>query len=154
MKIVVAGTDRTAEIGARLQATAGHIAIAPRKPAQIEHAISSLRLADTTSESHYHQEFLRLLRYRDNVDTLPFVIPRKPGLIGGLIAKGKARLWSLLRYQHDRITFRQNLINNLYTSALELEYERRQREIAQLSQRLTELEARLSNPSAAERGAP
>ena len=88
-------------------------------------------------------ELLRLLRYRDNVDTLPFEIPRKRGWVGALTAQLKRALWKVLRYQHDRVTSRQNLINHLYTNALECEHRQRAQEIRELQRRLAALEQKL-----------
>ena len=135
MKLVIAGQDCSADLGATLT-TAARARPIGTKPAQIPETLSALRLHDVTNESDYLAELLRLLRYRDNVDTLPFDIPRKPGLAGSLAARFKARLWKLLRYQHDRVTFRQNLINNLYSSTLEFQ----QREIHKLRQQVAALE--------------
>ncbi len=55
----------------------------------------------------------------------------------------KRCLWKLLRYQHDRIVFRQNLINGLFTQALESELLLRRRETAELRARLAALEKQI-----------
>ena len=83
---------------------------------------------------------IRLLRYRDGVDTLPFHIPGRPGLCGRLIVQVKKGLWKILRYQHDRIAFRQNLINTMLASALEFEIAQRRKETDDLMRRVAELE--------------
>ena len=139
MKLIVAGQDRTADLGAAVRADAARRPMGP-KPGTLPESISALRLRQSASEADYLAELLRLLRYRDNVDTLPLDIPRRPGLAGALAAKIKAVLWKVLRYQHNRITGRQNMINNLYTSALEFEHRARQREIQELRRRLEALE--------------
>lgn len=142
MKLAVNGQDRSADLGAQLAAAARQRP-ADQKPYVIAEAISALRLQTATTEADYTAELLRLLRYRDNVDTLPFEIPRKPGWCGALTAKFKTLLWKLLRYQHDRITGRQNLINHLFSSALECEHRQRAQEIRDLQRRLAELEQKL-----------
>ena len=146
MKIMISGQDRTQDIGSRLQSAARERERGPWRPAVVTSALSSLRLSEASTEAQYHQLFLYLLRYRDNVDTLPFAIPHKPGLAGALTAKVKATLWKIFRYQHDRITFRQNLINHLYTSALEFQHHSQQREIQELRQRIAALESKSGQP--------
>jgi len=137
MKLIVAGQDRTAELGAALRAVAV-ARPAGLKPAVLPESISALRLRDAANEAEYLDELVRLLRYRDNVDTLPFDIPRSPGPLGAVLVRCKAALWNLLRYQHDRITFRQNLVSHLHSSALEFQ----QREIQELRRRLAALKSK------------
>jgi hypothetical protein len=142
MKLVINGQDRSADLGAELAAAAQQRP-AGQKPYAMAEAISALRLQAVASEAAYGAELLRLLRYRDNVDTLPFEIPRKRGWLGAATARIKRVLWKVLRYQHDRITNRQNLINHLYSSALECEHRQRAQEIRELQRRLAALEEKL-----------
>lgn len=142
MKIMIAGQDRTRDVGESLRRQAGAMQGAPacRKPACFPEEISALALARAKSDAEYMEELIRLILYRDAVDTFDFTIPRKPGLAGRLKTGLKAFLWKLLRYQHDRIAFRQNLINGLYSSALEFEVALRRKEAADLKRRVSELE--------------
>jgi hypothetical protein len=142
MKLIINGHDRTDDLGATLVAAARQRPAGP-KPAQLSEAISALHLRSATSEAAYLADLLRLLRYRDNVDTFDFDIPRKRGWRSALMTRFKSVLWTLLRYQHDRITGRQNLINHLYTSALECEQRQRAQEISELRRRLAEVEQKL-----------
>ena len=144
MNILINNQDRTAELEPRIrQGMQRHTAAKP--PAEVPPEISALALRDARDEGEYQDTLLRLLRYRDNVDTLPFEIPHRGGWRGRMTAAIKRKLWTLLRYQHDRITFRQNLINSLYTSALEYERARREAEIARLEARIEELEKQLKS---------
>ena len=147
MKLNVAGQDRTQDLGQamRQQAAAMERRDARGKPAQLPADISALALARAKSDADYMDHLIRLIRYRDAVDTLDFEIPRKPGLAGLCLKRLKAFLWNLLRYQHDRITFRQNLINTQLTSALEFEVSQRQKETADLKRRVAELEKKGDN---------
>lgn len=142
MKIVVAGQDRTRELEPELRRTVEAMArLAPRRqPARVPAEISALALMRAASDAEYLNQLIRLIRCRDAVDTLDFYIPRRPGLTGLCLARLKAFLWKLLRYQHDRIAFRQNLINTLLSSALEFESVARQKEMADLRRRVAELE--------------
>ena len=142
MKLIVAGQDRTQALG---QALRQQVEIMARgdtshQPARIPAAISALTLLNAKSDAEYLDELIRLIRYRDGVDTLPFHIPVRPGLSGRLMGRIKQALWKLFRYQHDRIAFRQNLINNLLSSVLEFEATARQQEVADLKRRVAELE--------------
>jgi len=152
MKLIVAGQDRTQDLGQVLRRQAEIItrAEAGRKPAGITPEISALALAQAKSDAGYLDQLVRLLRYRDAVDTLDFDIPRKPGVAGLFMARIKAFLWKLLRYQHDRIVFRQNMINGLHTSALEYEIALRQQAVADLDQRLKRLESQLAPGTASQ----
>lgn len=141
MKILINNSDRTAEMETRIR-NGSHAHAGRRGPDEIAQDISALRLADAASETEYQQTLLRLIRYRDNVDTLPFDIPHRGGIRGRVMVAVKQALWKLLRYQHDRMTFRQNLINTLYTSAIEYEQDRREQEIKRLEARIAELEKR------------
>ena len=120
MIILVAGKDQTSEIKQRISAAIlrGAPGAAPKFP---DPAISALALREAESESDYLARLLTLIRYRDAVDTFAFEIPRKPGFMQRMLAQVRSFLWRALRYQHDRIAFRQNLINGLFTSALEFE---------------------------------
>lgn len=144
MKILVANKDRTDDLGADIRQSAQvRMRGGERQvPAQISADISALSLARPKSETDYLNNLIRLIRYRDAVDTHDFAIPRNPGLIGMLLIRLKSFLWKLLRYQHNRIAFRQNLINGLCTSAVEFEITCRQKAVADLDQRLQRLESR------------
>lgn len=142
MKLSIAGRDRTQDLGPALRRQAEIMARGDdrHQPARIAADISALALARAKSDAEYMDHLIRLIRYRDAVDTPDFDIPRKPGLAGLIMARFKAFLWKLLRYQHDRIAFRQNLINTQLTSALEFEFTQRQKEMADLKRRVAELE--------------
>lgn len=112
----------------------------PRRPDHVSAEIGALALAGMGSDADYHAHFIRLLRYRDAVDTLDFAIPYRPGPTGGIMRRLKQILWKLLRYQHDRILFRQNLVNGLFTAALENEMTLRKREMDELRARIEALE--------------
>lgn len=150
MKILVAGQDRTPDLGAEIQKCAA--ALKKRKgraaPPEISPEIGALVLHKATSDADYLEQLIRLLRYRDAFDTHDFDIPRKPGLLGAVMARLKSVLWRLLRYQHDRIAFRQNLINSLFTNAIEFEALERKRGDHELRERLAKAEAALSKLAA------
>jgi hypothetical protein len=103
--------------------------------------ISALSLREAESEEAWLNELIRLLRYRDGVDTLPFHIPRRAGPVGWAMARLKKILWQFLRYQHDRIAFRQNLINTLLLSALEFEDAQRRKDADEWRKRVAALES-------------
>ena len=142
MKIIIAGKDRTSDLGSEIQQSAETLKKG-KGPIFISPEISAADLLNTGSEHEYLQELIRLLRYRDAVDTLDFDIPKKPGLFGLIAAKLKTFLWKLLRYQHDRIVFRHNLINGIFTSTLEFESALREKETVELKRRIEALEAAL-----------
>ena len=140
MKLLVAGRDRTADLGpditaaaARLKASGSIAALSPEHSAQV--------LKDSADGDDFLRRFVGLLRLRHGVRTADYYIPRGPGLRGRLALALKTVLWKLLRYQHDRTAFQQNLINELAIDALEFQQERLDRELAELRQRVAGLEA-------------
>lgn len=142
MKITIAGRDRTDDLGPVLRTQAEAMARGDTicQPAKLPDEISALALSRTTSAEDYLSELTRLLRYREGVDALSFHIPVRPGRCGRLLGRVKQGLWKLLRYQHERMAFRQNLINAQLTSALEFEIVQRRQETDDLKRRLAELE--------------
>jgi hypothetical protein len=145
MSIIVAGQP-SALLEEQVTRDAANMRRSARQPATVSPEIGATALCHSTTEAGYHENFLRLLRYRDAVDTLDFDIPCRPGRIGRYIQLMKRYLWKLLRYQHDRITFRQNMINGLFTQALENELLLRRRETEELRARVAALEARSGKP--------
>lgn len=139
MNITINNQDRTTELKARIeQGMQSHSDRPP--PVQVPAELNALALRDARTQSEYQETLTRLIRYRDNVDTMPFDIPNRGGWIGKIAVLFKKVWWKLLRYQHDRITFRQNLINSLYASALEYERDQRRSEVAALETRIKKLE--------------
>lgn len=143
MKIIVADQDRTNDLGPDILSRALELKKRSGRdaPPRISSEIGALALKKARSDADYLAHFIRLLRYRDACDTCDFYIPRRPGFPGSLMAGIKKTLWKLMRYQHDRIVFRQNLINGLFTNAIEFEIAERRRTHAELSRRLDKLEA-------------
>ena len=142
MKLRIAGQDRSQDMGPALRQQAAMMARGDdrHQPARIPADISALTLTRAKSDAEYMDHLMRLLCYRDAVDTVDFHIPMHPGLVGQCMARFKAFLWKLLRYQHDRAAFRQNLINTQLTSALEFEFAERKKTTDDLKRRVAELE--------------
>ncbi len=139
MKVTVSGQDRSGDVGqaavaagARLRAAGGIGELSP------EH--SALRLGEAQDGDDYVRRFIELLRLRHGVRTADYYVPRGPGLRGKLAVALKTVLWKLLRYQHDRVTIQQNLINELEINALEFQRDRLNRELADLKRRVADLE--------------
>lgn len=135
MRIIVAGKDRSAELGPALAEEADRRSQDPRC-LFLDWSVNALSLADARDEGDYLHRLTRLVRAKNHVDTRIFDIPRRPGRLGSALAGFKRLLWKVLRYQHDRVTFRQNLINSNLTALLEFQ----QGEIKRLAARLAELE--------------
>lgn len=139
MKISIAGKDCSADLGpalaaeaARLKASGGIGALSPGH--------SALTLRESADGDDYVHRFVGLLRLRHGVRTADYYIPRGPGLRGWLAVAVRTFLWKLLRYQHDRMSFQQNLINELAIDALEFQQGHADREWADLRRRIERLE--------------
>ena len=86
---------------------------------------------------------VEFVRSRSSLHTDDFYIPRRPGAAGHLLAWARQKLWRLLRYQHDRMAFQQNLVNSQVTLALEFMRSEYRRQSAELSARLEQVEQAL-----------
>ena len=137
MKIIISGRDRTDEFAGPLRADAQARLNDPELP-PIPQDISALGLAAATSEQDFDERYLRLIRIRAHIDTRKYDIPHRPGFIGSIQHAVRKFLWKLLRFQLDRIAFRQNLVNSQLVHALEFERAR----VRKLEQRVAELERR------------
>jgi hypothetical protein len=97
-------------------------------------SISALRLRDARDEREYVDILTELVRLRHHIDTLDFRPPRRPGLLGAIMGRLRMLLWRLLRYQHDRMAFRQNQVNSCLMALIEfqgLELQRLRRHVQQ-----------------------
>ena len=136
---MINGKDRTAALESHIRHSL-RSRDTSRVPDTIAWEISALSLGEVDSESDYEDRLIQLIPYRDHVHTLPFDIPHRGGLLGRCTAVMKRFLWKLLRYQHDQMAFRQNLINSMHTSATEFERSQLRTEIGRLEERIEKLE--------------
>ena len=142
MYLGIAGQDRSSAIGADLthRAARHQGALSPWAPED-----SALSLRDSLNPDDYLARYVKLLQLRHALSTEPFPIPGKSGAAGTLLRRVKGFLWKLLRYQHDRMAFQQNAINELAISALDFQRTTSQQAIASLEQRIKILEAKLAS---------
>ena len=139
MNLTVAGKDRSGDLGrdvaaeaARLRASGTVGALSP------EH--SALALKAAADRADYLRRYLDLLRLRHGLRTADYYIPRGPGWRGRIAVALKTVLWKLLRYQHDRLAFQQNAVNELAIDALEFQRDETERDLADLKRRVADLE--------------
>jgi len=137
MRIVVAGQDKTLEIGGELtrRATRHQGALSPWSTED-----SALSLKASNDMADYLERYGKLMRLRFALCTNPFPIPGKPGIAGCLTKKLKTFLWKLFRYQHDRMAHQQNAINELVISAQDFQNSAMRERLVALEQRIQELE--------------
>ena len=137
MRIVVAGIDKTQELGSELTRRAARHqgALSPWSARD-----SALSLKAACNMTDYLDQYSRLMQLRYALCTDPFPIPGKPGTKGALMKKFKAFLWKLFRYQHDRMAHQQNAINELVISAQAFQNTAFKQRIAALEQRIQTLE--------------
>jgi hypothetical protein len=101
--------------------------------------LSALSLRDAASEREFLDRFIDLTRRKHHADTFRIDVPRRPGMGGAALARVRQFLWKLLRYQHDRMAFQQNLINSQFAAAIEFQKD----EARRVEGRVAELEKRL-----------
>jgi hypothetical protein len=104
--------------------------------------LRSTSLGEMESEAAYLDRALDLLRRKSHVDTRDYPIPHRPGWVGNIQGQVRTFLWKLMRYQHDRMAFRHNLIHSQTVSMLEFERDSVKRELADLKERVATLEQR------------
>jgi hypothetical protein len=137
MRIVVAGKDRTNEIGCELtRRAARHQGVLSPWSADD----SALSLQASRDLTDYLDRYNKLLRLRFALCTAPFPVPGKSGVSGTLMKRLKAILWKLFRYQHDRMAFQQNALNELIINAQDFQNTSLKQRLAELEHRIKELE--------------
>ena len=139
MKVVVAGKDRTQDLGREATVAADTLSQKGVVPF-LSPQHSALSLKSARNEREYLELFTNLTRMRHGVRTGDFYIAAQPGWKGRIMTWLKTALWRRLRYQHDRIAFQQNLINELNTQTLERQNAVLTQEIEQLRRRVEQLE--------------
>lgn len=138
--IKVAGQDRAAQFSADFHQRLRDM-VATGRFLQRPQDVSALQLRAAQGEGDYTHRLIALLHHRNHVDLTLYDIPTRPGLKGALFRRVKTVLWKLLRYQHDRVCFRQNLINSHLSAAIEFEHQVMADEISRLQARVSELES-------------
>ena len=140
--ILIAGRDRTADLLPALRDEAVRHAADPMHH-ELPRELQACSLRDCRTEREFEARYFALLRRKHHAAPLDFTIQRRPGLRGAVMARLKRALWKLLVYQHDRMSFLQNMINTSLVSALDFDRQELRREVARLEGRLAELERRL-----------
>ena len=148
LRISVAGRDRTADLGPALQAEAAAHEADPLYY-QLPPELQAASLRGCRNESEFEARYFALLRRKHHTATNDYVIPRKPGPAGALIGRLRRVLWKVLVYQHDRMSFLQNMINTSLVSALDFDRQELRREVGRLEARIAALERKLEEPGRA-----
>lgn len=118
MNIRIAGQDCTEALKPQMDAETARMA-ALGECVFLPLSISALRLREQKTEEQYLDALTDLVRRRNHIDTRGFLIPRRPGLVGALMQRVRKLLWQLLRYQHERMAYRQNLVNSHLIAVIE-----------------------------------
>jgi hypothetical protein len=139
VKIIVAGKDETAVLGSQIKQLALQRKVL-HKPKWISPDISAVSLEKAKTEKEYLDKLVRLAFYRDGVGINRINFSRRKGCFGFLVYKFRRILWRVLRYQYDAIFYRQNAVNNVFTSLHEFEVNEFQKEIQSLKERIIKLE--------------
>ena len=133
-QILIDGHDRTAEFAKSMAAAVQ--AMEQRKDSVfLPPHLSALRLREARSGAELGSLYADILRYRCHVDPSAFFLPPPRTLRQRAMNLLRRLLWKVLRYQHERMFFRQNLINSHLTGLLDLQA----RELQALRGELAEL---------------
>jgi len=118
MKLIVAGRDRAADLGARLAAEGRALEADGRGASRYGPADSALTLRDARDEGAYLRELIRLVRLRSSVALSSAPWPARPGFFGRAAASLRGVLWRILRYQHERTAAELNGVLRMHADAL------------------------------------
>lgn len=140
MKITVGGENRTDIVGGMVEKGVERIRRHPDAPDFVDEYYSALSLRDAEDTQDYLRRLVDLIRRRSEVSTIPARVPHGQGLVTTIKAGIRWFMWRVLRYQHDRMAFQQNVINTQMTSALEFLMEEQSKELAELRRRLDAIE--------------
>ena len=146
MKLIVAGKDRSADLGDDLAREAAALAqsntILP-----CGHDDSVLHLRDGASMAEYLQVYTPLMRINGGLRIALTTPPRPPrrGLVPRLRRWLRPLLLRVLRHEHAYIVHQQSTFNELLATALEFEVAESQRRCAEIETRLAALEARYAD---------
>jgi hypothetical protein len=138
MKLLVANTDVSGSLGADIAAAAKQRAQHSSPHFHVSE-VSALSLRNCSSEDEYFSRFIKLMRMRHGASTDDFEIQRAPGFMGAIKQRIRRFLWKLLAYQHDRMIFQQNLINEMIIHAIEFEVAERNKQLEKLTAELAEI---------------
>ncbi|MEI6971337.1 MAG: hypothetical protein WCL44_07430 [bacterium] len=139
MRLIVANTDRSADLGQQVSAAAKTMVASVPKD-ELPGVTGVLSLRSVKTEAEYMDKLTTLLVERSGVAAVDFHVPRKQGVMGAVSAAVKTFLWKVLRYQHDRMAFQQNCVNFQLTASVEFLRAEYERKIKALEQRVAELE--------------
>ena len=139
LEITVAGRDRSRDLTPGLQAAAEK-AVADPWHRQLPPELLATTLRGCRDEPEFLDRLIGLMRRKSHTDTMRFDIPRRPGFAGSVWATIRRKLWKLLRYQHDRVIFRQNMVNTQFMNAIEFERDLLRAEVGRLERRIEQLE--------------
>ncbi len=129
--IRIAGIDRTREWRDRYRTNVEDRRVRGRDRI-LPPVLNARSLREQENESAYLRELVRLIHFKRHVGTHAYRIPHRPGMVGKVMLAAREVLWKILRYQHDRMASRQNVINSHVIDLLSYEHEERVREIEQL----------------------
>ena len=134
MKIIIANKDRSTELGPGLKAGAD-ARMADPQFVPLPWLLNALSLHDAKNESEFLERWAELARRKGNVD-LRLNLPVPLGLIDRMKRLVRGFVWRVLRYQHERVAFRQNLVNSQVAATLEFQHD----EILRMRSRVEVLE--------------
>lgn len=135
VKILVAGRDRSGDLGEELRRAAEARAAGGPVPRFQDPAYSALTLRAAADERDYLERFQGLLAIHHVVNPT-FPVPRRPGLAGVLAARVRDWIWRQVHYRIARIVTQQNGINEQLVFELALQNQALRRELAALRERV------------------
>jgi len=135
------------EINRRSSALLSDPSLQPRPGSLDENLLGCIKDAEMGD-----RKFVEMLRHKSQIDTQAFTMPRKPGMVGDIMAVVRGFLWKILRYQHDRMSSRQNRVNGWIISLVESRTNALESEMIRLREKVAVLESQRSSTSSEHAG--
>lgn len=149
IKITVAGVDKTAYLNDTLAQASSErrkkLAARGRDDIAdlIERQEHILALRDCVSEREFLKQLFWLMQTAPQTHTGAFDVPGHRGWTGRMLIFARKCLWRIFRYQHDRMAFQQNAVNQQLTSAIRYLEHLHTREMEEASLQIKDISARL-----------
>ncbi|HMP72944.1 MAG TPA: hypothetical protein PKE55_06720 [Kiritimatiellia bacterium] len=138
-QVWIAGGEAFADVGGEVSARADRVRGDERlKPLPPE--LHARYLAGSQDEGEYARRLFELVRRKAHVDTLGFEPPHRNSWLGRILGRLRGVVWRGLRYQHERMAFRQNLVNSHLLGVIEANHAALVKEVAELRAKVSQRE--------------
>jgi len=139
--LTVAGVDRSADLGGAIADAAERLPRRAWMARRVADESAILTLGNVTRETEFLQRHLDIFCVRNHLGFGDLAFHPGRRWFGGIVNALRRLGWRVLRQPHDWLAFQQNALNTQLLTALRHEVRLRQKENADLRERIAALEA-------------